>query len=252
MRRLTIPLAALGFILLIWQLAVWATAVPHYILPGPGRVAQSLWANRALIAENAAHTFANIGIGLALGAALGVMTAVNLALSPFARAMMRPLLVFAQAIPVFALAPILTLWLGFGAASKVVMVMLVIYFPVASTFFDALMRLPPAMADLALNMQARPARELVWLRLPHAMPALGSGLRLAAIYAPFGAVIGEWVGASRGLGHLMLMANGRAQVDLMFAALVVLAAAALALFFLIDLLAAALTRRFGLGGGAGH
>lgn len=245
MRGVFPPLAAVGFILLVWQVAVWATGVPHYILPGPGRVAHSLWANRALIGENAAHTFANIGIGLGLGAALGVLTAINLALSPFARLLMRPLLVFAQAIPVFALAPVLTLWLGFGAASKIVMVMLVIYFPVASTFFDALMRLPPAMADLARNMQARPLRELVWLRLPHALPALGSGLRLAAVYAPFGAVIGEWVGASRGLGHLMLMANGRAQVDLMFAALVVLAVAAVALFFLIDRLAAALARRFG-------
>lgn len=248
MRRLAIPVAALGFILLVWQGAVWATGVPHFILPGPGRVAQSLWANSALIAENAAQTFANIGIGLALGAALGVMTAINLALSPFARAMMRPLLVFAQAIPVFALAPVLTLWLGFGAASKIVMVMLVIYFPVASTFFDALIRLPAPLADLARNMQARPLRELVWLRLPNALPALGSGLRLAAVYAPFGAVIGEWVGASRGLGHLMLMANGRAQVDLMFAALVVLAAFAVALFFVLDRAATILVRRFGPAG----
>lgn len=245
MRRAgAIGLAAL-FILLVWQGAVWATKVPHFILPGPDRVVQSLWANRALIAGNAVHTFGNIGIGLVLGAGLGALTAINLALSPFARLMVRPLLIFAQAIPVFALAPILTLWLGFGAASKIVMVMLVIYFPVASTFFDALMRLPPAMADLARNMQARPLRELLWLRLPHALPALGSGLRLAAVYAPFGAVIGEWVGASRGLGHLMLMANGRAQVDLMFAALLVLAAFAVALFFAIDLVAAAVARRFG-------
>lgn len=245
MRRAAGALLAVIFILLVWQVAVRATMVPPYILPGPDRVVQSLWANRALIAGNAVHTFSNIGIGLVLGAGLGVLTAINLALSPFARLLVRPLLIFAQAIPVFALAPILTLWLGFGAASKIVMVMLVIYFPVASTFFDALMRLPRAMADLARNMQARPVPELVWLRLPNALPALGSGLRLAAVYAPFGAVIGEWVGASRGLGHLMLMANGRAQVDLMFAALVVLAGFTVLLFFAVDLAAAALARRFG-------
>lgn len=245
MRRVQGPVLAVGFILIVWQLVVWATGVAPFILPGPGRVAQSLWDNRLLIGINAGHSFANIGIGLALGAALGVLTAINLALSPFARLLMRPLLIFAQAIPVFALAPILTLWLGFGAASKIVMVVLVIYFPIASTFFDALMRLPPAMADLARNLQARPLRELVWLRLPNALPALGSGLRLGAVYAPFGAVIGEWVGASRGLGHLMLMANGRAQVDLMFAALVVLAGFTVALFVVIDLAAARLARRFG-------
>jgi putative hydroxymethylpyrimidine transport system permease protein len=245
MRRAAGVCLVVGFILLVWQLAVWATGIPHYILPAPGRVAQSLWANRVLIAQNAQHTFGNIGIGLVLGAGLGVLTAINLALSPFARLLVRPLLVFAQAIPVFALAPILTLWLGFGAGSKIVMVMLVIYFPVASTFFDALMRLPAALGDLARNMQARPVRELVWLRLPNALPALGSGLRLAAVYAPFGAVIGEWVGASRGLGHLMLMANGRAQVDLMFAALVVLATFAAALFFVMDRVAALLVQKFG-------
>lgn len=245
MRGLQGPVLAVGFIVILWQGVVWATGVPHFILPGPGRVAHSLWDNWPLIAVNAGRTFANIGIGLALGAALGAVTAINLALSPVARLLMRPLLIFAQAIPVFALAPILTLWLGFGPASKIVMVVLVIYFPIASTFFDALIRLPSAMADLAQNMQARPVRELIWLRLPNALPALGSGLRLGAVYAPFGAVIGEWVGASRGLGHLMLMANGRAQTDLMFAALVVLAAFTVVLFFVVDLAAAALARRFG-------
>ncbi|MGF6861394.1 putative hydroxymethylpyrimidine transport system permease protein [Rhodobacteraceae bacterium MBR-64] len=239
------PILVAVFIVAVWQGVVWATGVAHFILPGPLRVAQSLWENRLLIGINAGRTFANIGIGLTLGAALGVLTAINLALSPMARLLMRPFLVFAQAIPVFALAPILTLWLGFGPASKIVMVVLVIYFPIASTFFDALMRLPPAMADLARNMQARPLRELIWLRLPHALPALGSGLRLGAVYAPFGAVIGEWVGASNGLGHMMLMANGRAQTDLMFAALVVLAAFTVVLFFAADLAAGWLARRFG-------
>ncbi|PQO23324.1 ABC transporter permease [Rhodobacteraceae bacterium WD3A24] len=227
-------LLALAFALSVWQAAVWASGVPPFILPGPARVAESLWSNAGLLAEHARFTAANLLIGLAAGVALGGATALNLALSPGARLLLRPMLIFAQAVPVFALAPIITLWLGYGAPSKIVVVMLVIYFPVTSAFFDGLMRLPPPLADMAQLMRATPLRRLLLLQLPSALPSLASGLRLAIIYAPFAVVIGEWVGSSRGLGYLMLMANGRGQTDLMFAALITLAAQSLALFALLE------------------
>jgi len=230
MRRAMRGLAAFGAGLALWQALVWLTAVPAFILPGPGRVMDTLLRNAAVLAEQAGFTLGNLAAGMAAGVLLGVATARNLALSPAARLLLRPMLVFAQAIPVFALAPVVTLWLGYGAPSKIVMVALVVYFPVASTFFDGLMRLPPDLEDLSRSLRARPLRKLVHLQVPNALPALGSGLRLAAVYAPFAVVIGEWVGSSRGLGYLMLMANGRGQTDLMFAALLVLAAISLALF----------------------
>lgn len=225
---------ALGAGLALWQAVVWLSGVPRFILPGPGRVGMALWDNAALLAEHARFTVFNLLTGLAAGVALGVVTALNLALSPGARLMLRPMLIFAQAVPVFALAPILTLWLGYGAASKIVIVMLVIYFPVTSAFFDGLMRLPAPLADLAQTMRATPLRRLFLLQLPHALPALASGLRLAVVYAPFAVIIGEWVGASRGLGHLMLLANGRGQTELMFAALIALAAMSLLLFAALE------------------
>jgi len=228
---------ALCFALALWQGVVWASGVPRFILPGPGRVGASLWGNAPLLLEHARFTAVNLLTGLAAGVVLGVATALNLALSPGARLLLRPMLIFAQAVPVFALAPILTLWLGYGAASKIVIVMLVIYFPVTSAFFDGLMRLPAPLADLAQMMRATPLRRLFLLQVPHALPALASGLRLAVVYAPFAVIIGEWVGSSRGLGYLMLMANGRGQTDLMFAALIVLAAQSLALFALFEALA---------------
>jgi putative hydroxymethylpyrimidine transport system permease protein len=241
MRWLNTPLLrallALGFALGVWHVVVWASGVPHFILPGPGRVGASLWNNAPLLWEHARFTAANLAMGLAAGVALGVATALNLALSPGARLLLRPMLIFAQAVPVFALAPIITLWLGYGAPSKIVVVMLVIYFPVTSAFFDGLMRLPAPLADLAQMMRATPLRRLFLLQLPNALPALASGLRLAVVYAPFAVVIGEWVGSSRGLGYLMLMANGRGQTDLMFAALLVLAAQSLILFALFEALA---------------
>ena len=227
-------LLALCFALALWQGVVWISGVPRFVLPGPARVATSLWTHAPILLDNARFTAANLLTGLIVGVALGVVTALNLALSPAARLFMRPLLMFAQAVPVFALAPVVTLWLGYGAPSKIVIVMLVIYFPVTSAFFDGLMRLPKPLSDLALMMHATPLRRLLLLQVPHAMPALASGLRLAILYAPFAVIIGEWVGASRGLGYLMLMANGRGQTDLMFAALVVLAAQSLALFALFE------------------
>jgi len=236
----TAPLRAtlvLGLALALWQALVWLTDVPRFILPGPARVGAALWDNAALLWEHACFTAINLLTGLAAGVALGVATALNLALSPGARLMVRPVLIFAQAVPVFALAPILTLWLGYGAASKIVIVMLVIYFPVTSAFFDGLMRLPPPLADLAQMMRATPLRRLFLLQVPHALPAFFSGLRLAVVQAPFAVVIGEWVGSSRGLGHLMLLANGRGQTDLMFAALFVLAGMSLLMFSALERLA---------------
>lgn len=228
---------ALGVALVVWQAVVWVSGVPHFILPGPLRVGTSLWDNAAVLREHAGFTALNLIWGLAAGSALGVATALHLALSPAARLMLRPMLIFAQAVPVFALAPILTLWLGYGATSKIVIVMLVVYFPITSAFYDGLMRLPAPLADLARIMGAGPVRRLLLLQVPHALPALASGLRLAVITAPFAVIIGEWVGSSRGLGHLMLMANGRGQTDLMFAALIVLAAQSFVLFAVVERIA---------------
>ncbi|WP_101067121.1 ABC transporter permease [Roseovarius salinarum] len=234
MRRIVriaaVTLLAVG----LWQLLVTATGLPKFILPGPMLVARTLWESRAVLAEHTIVTAAEVLIGLGLGAVLGGVSAVGLAASPVARALVRPMLVFSQAIPVFALAPVLTLWLGYGLWSKIAMALLIIYFPVTSAFFDALMRTPQAWLDMAQVMRARPARVMWHIRIPAALPGFASGLRLAAVYAPIGAIIGEWVGASRGLGYLMLLANGRAKIDLMFAALIVLAVFTLALHAAVD------------------
>jgi putative hydroxymethylpyrimidine transport system permease protein len=216
-------IAATFLILLLWQVIILTTGVARFILPPPVSVLQRIWDSRVLLAEHAVVTMTEVLIGLVLGAALGFVSAIALAASPAARAMVRPILVFSQAVPVFALAPILTLWLGFGLWSKVTMALIIIYFPVTSSFFDSLMRTNRDWIGLAKVMGASPARILWHINVPAALPGFASGLRLAAVYAPIGAIIGEWVGASKGLGYLMLLANGRAKTDLMFAALIVLA-----------------------------
>ena len=209
--------------MVLWQSLVTVLGLPVYILPGPVPVAAALWNNQALIADHALVTLLEILAGLILGVVLGIATAIFMAWSPSVRAVLQPLLMFSQAIPIFALAPILTLWFGYGFWSKVVMALLIIFFPIASSFFDGLMRTRNDWLELAENMGATAPRIMFYLRVPAAMPSLASGLNIAAVYAPIGAVIGEWIGASRGLGYLMLLTNGRAKIDLMFAALFVLA-----------------------------
>ncbi|WP_299622815.1 ABC transporter permease [uncultured Tateyamaria sp.] len=223
MNKISYLAGVTAFGLTVWQGTVWIAGVPHFILPSPRRVAQVGWENRVLIGENALVTGFEVAMGLVLGVLLGAVTAVQLARSDRLYRLVMPLLVFTQAVPVFALAPILTLWLGYGMASKVMMAILIIYFPVTSAFYDGLTRVPQDVTDMARTMNGTNWQVMWRIRIPHALPSLATGLKLAAVYAPLGAVIGEWVGASRGLGYLMLLANGRAKTDLMFARLVVLA-----------------------------
>jgi putative hydroxymethylpyrimidine transport system permease protein len=217
-----------------WELLVRLTGLPPFILPGPLLVLQALVSKAGLIAGHAATTATEILIGMALGTALGMTSGVLLAASRVARQWLMPVLLVSQALPTFALAPILVLWLGYGMASKVAVAMLVIYFPVTAAFFDGLRRTEAGWLELAGTMNAAPGAALIQIRIPAALPALASGLRVGAAVAPIGAVIGEWVGASSGLGYLMLHANGRMQVDLMFAAVLVLAAMTLLLWTAID------------------
>ncbi len=227
-----------------WQALVTFANLPHFILPSPFKVAETLWKMKWVIASHAWITTIEVVIGLLIGTVLGAMTAIQLAVSPLARYLLKPVLVLTQALPVFALAPLFTLWLGYGMESKILVAVMIIYFPVTSAFFDGLMQTPKGWLNLAQVMGATPRQTLLRVQVPAALPSFASGLRLAAVYAPIGAVIGEWVGASKGLGYLMLLANGRAKIDLMFAALLVLALLTLILHYLVGKFCDMLVRRY--------
>ena len=233
MRRLQ-PIVTAAGLILAWWLVRTAFALPAYLLPDPLRVAASLWADRVLLAGATLTTLSETLLGLLFGTLLGGAAALAMAFSPALRRWLLPLLLLSQAVPVFALAPLLVLWCGFGMASKVVMAVLVIFFPVMSATFDGLRRVPQDWLDLARTMDARPWRVLLLVRLPAALPAFATGLRMAAALAPIGAVIGEWVGASSGLGYVMLNANARVRTDLMFSALFVLSAMTVSIWWIVD------------------
>jgi putative hydroxymethylpyrimidine transport system permease protein len=228
------PLFIAAGLLAVWQAIVWVSGAPPYILPGPVAVAETWIARAPLILSHAGVTALEIALGLVLGTTVGLCTAVMLAEWRRLRPWLLPILVISQAIPVFALAPILVLWLGYGMASKVAMAALIIFFPVTAALYDGLRRVDPLWLDAARAMGCGGVRLFRRVRLPAALPAFASGLRVAVAVAPIGAVVGEWVGSSAGLGYLMLHANARLQIDLMFAALLTLAVLSVALYTAVD------------------
>jgi putative hydroxymethylpyrimidine transport system permease protein len=228
------PLVILIGLCAAWYAVVAIASLPHFILPDPLRVARVLVDRLDFLLLNAAITLAEILIGLALGTLLGCASALLLAHFRPARRWLLPILVISQAIPVFAVAPLLVIWFGYGIGSKVAAASMIIFFPITSAFFDGLRRTERDWVDLARMMGASRWSILVHLRVPAALPSLASGLRVAVVVAPIGAVIGEWVGASAGLGYLMTQQLARGQTPLAFAALVLLCLLGLALYYTTD------------------
>jgi putative hydroxymethylpyrimidine transport system permease protein len=218
----------------IWQMIVLLTGVPPFILPGPLSVAKAALTHRGPLLDHAATTLFEIIAGLTLGTLLGALSALSMVASFSLKRWLLPVLVISQAIPVFAIAPLLVIWLGYGMSSKIAMTVMIIFFPVTAAFYDGLRSTEPEWLELAHVMNAKPFAVIRYIRMPAALPAFASGLRVATAVAPIGAIVGEWVGSSKGLGFYMLHANARMQIDIMFAALVVLAVVALTLYFAVD------------------
>jgi putative hydroxymethylpyrimidine transport system permease protein len=230
LRGLTIGIT----LILIWQFIVVMFNLPPYILPSPILVLKSFQHYGVLIMQQSLPTMVEAVLGFIFSFLFGTFGALVLIYFRPVRLWFLPVLLISQALPTFAIAPLFVIWFGYGMASKIVTVILMLFFPITSAFYDGLRRVPQAYLDMARTMNATEWRMLWFIRVPMALPSLGSGLRLAATFAPMGAIIGEWVGASRGLGFLILNANSRMQIDLMFASLFVLIILTLAFYFIVD------------------
>lgn len=226
--------AGLAVFVVLWDLTVRLLAIPPFMLPSPMQVFTAFQKRGGFLLEHASITAFETVLGFLLGVFAGTVIAIAMWLFPLARRGLLPMILVTQALPVFAIAPILVLWLGFGLASKIVMAILVIFFAVTSTFYDGLRRADPGYTDLARLYRIGRFKELVYFRFPAGLPALASGIRIAAVFAPIGAIVGEWVGAKGGLAFIMLQSNARMQTDVMFAALILLAVMVLTLRFVVE------------------
>ena len=227
MSRVLAILAPMTLLITVWWSTVIIFDIPHFILPSPDRVARVLFNRLGLISVHAATTALEIICGLLLGSFLGFTVACLIGDSKRLQSITMPALIISQALPVFAIAPILMLWLGYGFASKLAMTTLIVFFPVTASTLSGFRALPSSWETTFQTLRPRQSKLFFLVRLPLAIPYALAGVRVAASVAPIGAIVGEWVGSSSGLGYLMLHANGRGQTDLMFAALVVLCAESL-------------------------
>ena len=226
--------AGVGVIVGLWFALTAILNPPGYVFSGPLAVWDAFVSRPLPLLRHAGITATEIALGLALGTAAGVIAALAMAATPWSRRLVLPAVVTTQALPVFAIAPLLVIWLGFGLASKDVMAALIIFYPIATAYAQAIARAGRQLLELARLYGAGAGARLWLIRAPAGLPGLAAGLKVAATVAPIGAVVGEWVGASAGLGYVMLHANARLQTDVLFAALMLLAALALIVRFAVD------------------
>jgi len=229
-----------------WDWLAEALDIEPFLIPAPSDVADSLWTDRHLLADNAWVTLQEVVVGFAIAAVLGFAFALVLHLSPVLRRAFYPLLLASQTVPVIAIAPILVVWLGFGLGPKLVIIALVCFFPITVNTLDGLRSVDPELPRMLRTLDASRIQILRRVEIPSALPFAFSGAKVAAVVSVIGAVFGEWSGAGEGLGHLILVAQGQLQTARVFAAVVVLSALALAMFGLLVVL----ERRFGWWRGA--
>jgi putative hydroxymethylpyrimidine transport system permease protein len=219
-----------------WEIFVRTFDIPHYILPAPTEIVAVLVERWDVFLKHTSVTVAESIAGAVLGIVLGLALAMAMFLRSWLEQAIYPLLIASQNVPIFAIAPLLVLWFGYGFGSKIAMATITVFFPMTVAALDGLKRTDPDWVRLFRTMGATRSQIFWRLRLPAALPSMFSGLKLAAIYASVGAVLGEWAGAGAGLGYLMLSANAQLRVAEVFAAILCLTPIGLVLLGVVVLL----------------
>ena len=238
--RTALPVAAALVVFVVaWQLAVAIGGLQPSILPPPLLVAERFVRAFAegTIQPHLATTLQEIAVGLAVGAVLGLLAGYVMARSPLAERLLSPYIVAAQAIPILALAPLLAIWFGPGLLGKVVICALIVFFPIAVSTMVGIRTTDPRLLELGRSLRATPRQRLWTIEVPAALPSILGGLRVGVTLSVIGAIVGEWAGASRGLGVLINLARGSLfDIPLMFATLVTIALVGVALYLAVVLL----------------
>lgn len=230
------PVLLLAFTAVVWQLVAVQSGLSAFILPSPTQVIAAAWDTRALLADAIGTTMLETLLGLVVAIGLGIALAAGMDLIDLLRRALYPILVASQTVQILAIAPLLIIWFGFGLLPKVIIVVLICFFPLAVNTADGLGSADPDLIALLRSMGA--SRGQIWrmVRLPSALPSFFSGLRIAVTYSVVGATIGEWVGGSAGLGLYMLRSKNALATDQVFVAIVVTSAISIGLFGLIYML----------------
>ncbi|HEX7581878.1 MAG TPA: ABC transporter permease [Gaiellaceae bacterium] len=224
------PLVLLAAATGVWELVVRAAHVPDYLFPAPSAIASSFGSDAGLLGNATLVTVREVVLGFLLSVSLGLAIAVLVHVSSVLRQALLPVLVLSQAVPTVVLAPVLAIVLGYGIAPKLVVVAIVCFFPIVVNAADGLHSVDTELVRMMRTLHGSRFAIFRRVEFPAALPAIFSGLRIAATYAAVGAVFGEWAGSSSGLGFVMLQAQPALATGRIFAAVLILSAIGLALY----------------------
>ncbi|MFN0074413.1 MAG: ABC transporter permease [Chloroflexota bacterium] len=219
--------------LAVWQIGVGIAGVPKWLLPSPLDVVATIATDRDLIGLHVGRTIQEAALGFVLAGVLGISLGFMMDAWPLARRVLYPPMIASQTVPIIAIAPLLVIWFGYDITPKVMVVALICFFPMVVSTIDGLANIDPDYANLVRAMGGNERSVLRRVRIPGALPSIFSGARIAVTYSVIGAVVGEWVGASRGLGIYMVRAADQMLTERVFAAIVLCAALSIGFFLLI-------------------
>lgn len=230
------PAAGIALLLILWQTFAVLGEVPGYILPTPGEIIQALMEDYQLIIYHLMTTIYESAVGFVFAVALAFILAIVMDSFAPVKKTLYPILVISQTIPIIALAPLFIIWFGFGVLPKIVIVILVCFFPVAISLVDGMEAIDDDYLKLFETMKATRLQTLMHLKIPFSMGAFFAGLKIAATYMIMSAVIGEWLGGSRGIGVYMLRAKNAYALDRVFASILVIVFLSVAIIGIIGLI----------------
>ena len=229
------PSLTLGVsVLILWEAAVRGFDVPTWLLPAPTVIATEIGHSAPLLVKHAVITAQEVVIGFAIASTFGCVLAIAIVTSRVLERSLYPFVIASQTIPIITIAPLLLVWVGPEQTSKIIVVALISFFPIVVNLVDGLRSTDPEMVDMLRTLGAGQRTVFTKLRFPMALPYLFSGLKIAAVVAIIGAVIGEWVGAQGGLGWLMKVSGPQFQTARVFASITWLSSMAITLFLLVS------------------
>jgi ABC-type nitrate/sulfonate/bicarbonate transport system permease component len=237
MNRYFLPILTGIFVLGVWQVAIPVFHVEKWILPAPTQVFFALWESRGLIFYHLVPTVVEASVGLLISVFIAIFIAVAMERYQIMKKIIYPFLIVSQTIPFIILAPILTLWFGFGFLPKIIIIALVCFFPITISLFDGFQGVDPNILRLLKSMGANQKQIFKRVKLPASLPAFFSGLRIAAAYSILGAVVSEWMGADRGLGIFLIRATKSYLIDRVFAVIGIITFLSIGAVLLVEITA---------------
>ncbi len=218
----TLPSITIMMILFLWEITVAIYEIPKYVLPAPTEVLAAIWTEREQMLLHSFVTFQETILGIVLSVVFAIMVAILMDRFQKIKMAIYPILVVSQTIPIVVLAPILIIYMGFGMAPKILIVILMCFFPVVINFADGMARVDNSMVNLIKLMGGNIWQTYTLVKIPYALPELLSGLKVAATYSVMGAVVGEWLASSAGLGYYLLRLKNAYMLDKVFGCVIMI------------------------------